>query len=211
MLATDTLLPGAPSPLQRQVGRVALALFYTAGLRLGEVVRLTLGAYDPSERTLLIRESKFHKSRLLPLSNDAVEELHRYLRDRQRPEFPSTSDSPLLLNRHGGPSGYTCPGLGRLIRRLYRRAEVRGPDGSYPRVHDLRFTFAVHALLRWYHAGVDVQARLPALSIYMGHVSIVSTQYYLSFLDDVAAVAGERFKDHCSKFLFRQSRGKGEL
>mgnify|MGYP002078595675 CR=1 FL=1 len=75
------------------------------------------------------------------------------------------------------------------------------PDGRPPRVHDLRFSFVAHALLRWYNAGINVQAKLPALSAYLGHVSVASTQYYLTFLDSVGQAACDRFDQHCSQFL----------
>ena len=78
---------------------------------------------------------------------------------------------------------------------------MRTAAGGVPRVHDLRFTFAFHALLRWYRTGVDVQARLPALATYLGHVSILSTQYYLPILDVVAQEASDRFELHCERFL----------
>jgi integrase len=67
-----------------------------------------------------------------------------------------------------------------------------------PRVHDFRHTFAQHALLRWYRAGADVQAKLPLLATYMGHVSIASTEYYLKFIEPVGVSASERFARHCS-------------
>lgn len=197
----ETLEPNAPSPLHRQVARLGLVLLYTTGLRRGELVRLALGDYDTTERALLVRETKFHKTRLVPLSADAALEIEHFLQDRMRPGFPRNPDAPLLLTRHGGLTAHTGAGFGTLMRKLFRRASVRNREGRSPRVHDLRFTFAVHALLRWYHAGVDVQVRLPALSAYMGHGSIASTQYYLPFLDAVAEAASERFARHSSDFL----------
>ena len=79
LLASDALKPNAPSPLHRPVARLAITLLYTAGLRRGELARLTLGDYDTAEHLLLIRETKFYKSRLVPLSADAVVEIDRYL------------------------------------------------------------------------------------------------------------------------------------
>jgi integrase len=190
------------SPLYRQVTRLALVLFYTSGLRRGEIVRLTLGDYDPAEHLLLVRDSKFHKSRMIPLSNDAVREIERYLDDRRRHGFPCGADAPLLLHRHGGNLiAYSGHGLRVLMRHLFQAAGVRNAAGRLPRVHDLRFTFAFHALSRWYRTGADVQARLPALATYMGHVSILSTQYYLPILDAVAQETSERFDRHCARFL----------
>jgi integrase len=82
--------------------------------------------------------------------------------------------------------------------------------GGVPRVHDLRFTFAFHALQRWYRAGVDVQARLPTLATYMGHVSILSTQYYLPILDVVAQEASQRFERHCGRLLADALEKRGD-
>lgn len=201
LLATDALKPHPPSPLHRLVARLAVTLLYTAGLRRGELARLALGDYDTAGHVLLIRETKFYKSRLVPLSADALVEIDRYLEQRLRPGFPHGADSPLLLHHHGGPTGYTGAGLGALVHKVIRTAGIRTGAGRVPRVHDLRFTFAVHALLRWYRAGVDVQARLPALSTYMGHSSLASTQHYLVFFDAIAQAASERFEAHCAQFL----------
>lgn len=200
-LAADALNTYEFSPLYPQVARLALVLLYTSGLRRGEVVRLTLGDYDPLEHVLLVRDSKFHKSRIIPLSPDAVREIQRYLEDRDRHGFPGDPDAPLLIHRRGGISAYTGNGVRMLMRRLFRSAGVRTAAGRLPRVHDLRFTFAFHALLRWYRTGTDVQTRLPALATYMGHVSILSTQYYLPFLDVVAQETSKRFDRHCARFL----------
>jgi integrase len=87
------------------------------------------------------------------------------------------------------------------MRRLFRRAGVKGADGRPPHLHDIRHTYAVHTLLRWYRAGVDVQAKLPALATAMGHVSVASTAYYLALLDPVAQAASARFESHCAGFL----------
>ena len=67
-------------------------------------------------------------------------------------------------------------------------------DSRPPRVHDFRHTFAVHALLRWYRLGEDVQAKLPALATYMGHVSVVSTEHYLQLVEELTAFASDRFE-----------------
>jgi integrase len=83
------------------------------------------------------------------------------------------------------------------MRQLFRDAGIRTTDGRLPHVHDLRHTYAVHALLRWYHEGADVQAKLPILSTAMGHVSIASTAYYLALLEPLAAAASSRFERHC--------------
>jgi integrase len=145
--ATDDLRPCSTSPLRREVFRLAIVLLYTAGLRRGELVRLTLSDYDPVERTLLIRATKFHKSRLVPLSCDATREMEEYLQVRRN--LPHTADAPLLCNWKRGLRHYTGAGLGQGLRQLFQRADVRTASGGFPRVHDLRHGFAHQALLRW--------------------------------------------------------------
>jgi integrase/recombinase XerD len=189
-----TLQPRSDTPLCPQVFRLAIVLLYTAGLRRGELVRLVLGDYDPLEHTILIRASKFHKSRLVALSGDAIRELDLYLHARRR--LPHAASSPLLVHRCGGLRAYSGPSFGRSLHRLFMRADIRTADGRIPRVHDLRHTHAVDALLRWYRSGVDVQAKLPILATAMGHVSIASTAYYLRFIEPITQVASERFAQY---------------
>ena len=200
--AADALRPWAASPLYPQIARLALTLLYTSGLRRGELARLTLGDYDAAEHVLLVRDSKFHKSRLIPLSSDGTTEIERYLEYRRRPGFPCGTHAPLLIHRCCGHfTAYAGNGVRLLMRHLFQVAGLHADSGRLPRVHDLRFTFAFHALLRWYRAGADVQARLPALATYMGHASILSTHYYLPTLDVLAPEACARFARHCSVFL----------
>jgi integrase len=206
--ATDDLRPCPTSPLHRAVFHLAVILLYTAGLRRGELVRLTLGDYDPGERTLAIRATKFHKSRLVPLSLDAAHEMDAYLVARRH--LPHAAEAPLLCSRRHGLRPYTGAGLAQGLRQLFRRAGVRSSTGGLPRVHDMRHSFAHAALLRWYRAGVDVQAKLPALAAYLGHVSVISTQYYLAFFEPFAQAASARFAQHCAPFLGTANEG-GDL
>lgn len=202
-VATD-LGPGSTSPLHAQVYRLAIVLLYTAGLRRGELVRLVLSDYNAAERTLLVRASKFHKSRVVALSPDAVREIERYLRARRR--LRHDGDAPLLVSSSGGLGAYWGASIGMGLRGIIRSAGIRTADGHAPRVHDLRHTYAAHALLRWYRAGVDVQAKLPVLATAMGHVSIASTAHYLAFLEPLAEAASARFAQHC-RGIFTTSGG----
>jgi integrase len=188
---TARIAAGNGSPLRRENALLGLVLLYTAGLRRGELLRLTVGDCDLSEGTLLVRESKFHKSRLLPLSTDALYAIKAILHKRQRHRLPLHRDAPLLLSRHGAYSG---TGFSQIIGDLLRRSGISTPAGRPPRVHDFRHTFAVHALLRWYRLGEDVQAKLPALATYMGHVSVVSTEHYLQLVEELTAFASDRFE-----------------
>ena len=104
-----------------------------------------------------------------------------------------SAELPLLWNGYRGGRAYSGHGLGQGFRVLLTAARIRPPDGRLPRIHDVRHSFAVHALLRWYRAGDDPQAKLPLLATYMGHVSIVSTHYYLPFVEPLGTAANLRF------------------
>jgi len=194
LAAADRLAPTANSPLLPAVMRLAIIILYTAGLRRGELVRLTLDDIEPRSGLLRIRESKFHRSRLVPLSPDAAGALRTYLRRRLAPRFNADPSAALLCWGPTGRRGYTGAGLREVIHRLFVTADVRDDEGRLPRLHDVRHSFAVQALTRWYRAGADVQSCLPSLAMYMGHVSIVSTAHYLHFVPTIRDLASSRFE-----------------
>jgi integrase/recombinase XerD len=189
LAAANALEPSPNSPLRPATMRMAVVLLYTTGLRLGELLRLTLGDVEDGGAVLRVRASKFHKSRLLPLSASARDELLRYLACRAEAGFDIRPAAPLLCTRARRPtSSYSSSGLRHGLKLL-----LHGATSRPARVHDLRHSFAVQALARWYRQGADVQAQLPKLAMYMGHVSIESTAYYLRWTDDIAALASQRF------------------
>ena len=118
--------------------RLATVVLSTTGLRRGELTRLALGDYDPPQRTLAVRESKFHKSRLVPLSADTAREIERLIETRVRRRLPAGAETPLLWHRGRPPGGYSGGSFGQAMRALFRRAGVRTATGHLPRTHDFR-------------------------------------------------------------------------
>lgn len=192
--ACDQLRATWQSPLRPALCRLGVALLYSAGLRRGELVRLTLADVNEVQGVLHIRESKFHRSRFVPLSEDARAEVRRYLRKRLQAQFDCAPDAPLFCHCVAGFHGYTGEGFQHLFAEVMRSARIQGADGRQLRILDLRHSFAIGALLRWYREGVDVQAKLPKLSMYMGHVSILSTAHYLQLTPTLAQAASEQFE-----------------
>lgn len=195
LAAADRLRSGNNSPLRAAVARVAVVLLYTAGLRSGELRRLQVEDVEEAAAVLRIRESKFHKSRLVALSKSAQAEVQRYLRRRATFAMHSPDRGPFLCNRYrGGICAYSAPGFEGLIRRLFKFAAVTDREGRRPRVHDLRHSFAVQSLIQAYRTQGDPQAMLPKLALYMGHVSVESTIHYLRLVSAVATLASARFE-----------------
>jgi len=163
------------------------------GLRLGEAVRLLRSDLDQEQRVLHIRESK-GRSRDVPFQADLAREFATYLRDRDELLHARDNDNePALfvgLNGRGVSVGATSGAICRLLRRLRMKDEA-GRCG--PRPYDLRHAFAVHRLTAWYREGVDLQARLPWLSAYMGHVNVLGTEVYLHATPELLKFASDRF------------------
>jgi len=197
------------SPLRPEVIRLAIVLLFTTGIRRGELLRLRLGDYNRRDSTLLIRESKFHKSRLLPINAGIADEIESYLRARIRHRLPVSPDVAFIWNSTQGGRAYNGPGLQKCLRPLLQQSGISNSKGKLPRIHDFRHSFAVNALLRWYRMGAAVDAKLPLLATYMGHSSAASTHYYLHFVEPLRTAASKRFASHYGDLVAPLQTAKG--
>jgi site-specific recombinase XerD len=169
-----------------------IGLLYCTGLRVSEALALRLADVDLQEGLLIIRNTKFHKSRAIPLQPDVTQALGAYVDARQRYRHRTDPEAPLFVNEWRRRCSY--PVVGATFLGIARRTGIRGAPGQRgPRLHDARHSFAVHRLLAWYRDGGDVQARLPFLATYMGHVCLVSTQVYLDITAELLHEAARRF------------------
>ena len=177
------------SPLRSATYNTLIGLLAASGLRIGEAIKLDRGDVDWASGALLIRESKFGKSRLVPLHTSTMQALsdHTRLRD-ELPPRPTEQSFFVSLTRNR--LSYAV--VGQTFRRLVDNAGVGADAPCAPRLHDLRHSFAVHTLLGWYRAGEDVQARMPSLSTYLGHREPASTYWYLSAAPELLALAAAR-------------------
>ncbi len=194
--AASSLQPNPLSPLRPEVIRLAILLLFTTGIRRGELLNLMVGDYNQRESTLHIRETKFYKSRLLPINGGIADEIDFYLRARSQRKLSVSPDAALIWNASWGGGAYSGTSLRLCLRSLLQKCGIVTPKGVPPRIHDFRHSFAVNALLRWYRAGADIDAKLPLLATYLGHGSAVSTHYYLHFIEPLRLAASERFAKH---------------
>jgi integrase len=167
-----------------------IGLVAVTGMRAGETVRLGSGDVDLDQGLLTIRNTKFGKSRQLPLHPSTVKALAAYAdrRDKLQPRLKAasffTSKNGARLRRQKVSSVFPC---------LVRAAGLKSREGHRPpRLHDLRHSFAVRCVIGWYREGLDVDRRLPLLSTYLGHVAPSSTYWYLSAAPELLELIAER-------------------
>jgi integrase/recombinase XerD len=206
VLATGEHLPASDfNPLRAQTMRLGLILLFCCGLRLGELLRLRLAQFDPGGALLRIEATKFHKSRIVPLSPSAAKEVRSYLKLRHQHGLPTAPDSPLIWSGKRPPpnDGYCPSGFSAGWQQAALSAGILDVRGRPPRVHHLRHSFAVAALHRWYLAGHDPQSKLPLLATYLGHVEPAHTHRYLHLTPDLRRAASRRFHDRFGRLLAR--------
>jgi site-specific recombinase XerD len=191
LAAASKLLPA--NSLRPHTYRTLLGLLYSTGIRIGEAIDLNLEDFYPAEKRIHIADGKFHKARWIPLAASTSRVLQRYL-ERRASIKPCSPDSPLFLNQRSRRL-HECT-VNHTFRPLLGKCEITPNKHAGPRIHDLRHTFAVHRLLSWYRDGQDVNARLPWLATYMGHVNIHSTQVYLRATPELIEHVSQRFHKH---------------
>jgi integrase/recombinase XerD len=163
-----------------------IGLLAATGMRISEAIKLDRADIDWSERVLLVRESKFNKSRYVPVAASTIDALARYARRRDE-LCPDPHDVSFFVSLRRTRL-YACA-VQATFRRLCQNAGVGTGAPFPPRLHDFRHSMAVKTLVGWYRDGVDVQSRLPALSTYLGHCDPVYTYYYLSAAPELLACA----------------------
>ena len=180
------------APCRGRTYHTIFALLYGLGLRVGEVSRLKVADVDLERRLLVIRETKFGKTRLVPFGPRIASLLTAYRAAIETRRGPLSADMPFFsFTRRGAIHPCT---ITQTFHHLVPQLQLVIPDGvASPRLHDLRHSFAVGTLLRWYRSGVDPQARLLHLSTFLGHVDPASTAVYLTITPALLAEASDRF------------------
>jgi integrase/recombinase XerD len=176
--------------------RAILLLLYGAGLRVGEALALSVADVDLPNALITVRDTKFFKSRLVPIGSQLAGVLTAYARRRAAAHPGNGTERRFFIGRRG--AAIQVQTMDDTFERLRDRAGVRRSDGAryQPRLHDMRHSFAVHRLIQWYQQGADVQRLLYYLSVYLGHVHIRHTQIYLTMTADLLQQAGLRFEQY---------------
>lgn len=176
--------------------RVILILLYCTGLRISEALALTMDDVNIKQSLILVRESKFYKTRLVPYGKQLSEVIISYITWREKLRFSKNSNASFFINSKG--KSLDAKDMGRRFKILRKFAKIRRTDNSsyQPRLHDLRHTFAVHRLTSWYQVHANVQVLFPILSVYMGHSRPSSTSVYLTMTNELLCEAGGQFEQY---------------
>ena len=187
---------GPRASLRPATYETLFGLMASTGLRVSEAIHLHDADVDLKQAMLTVRQTKFAKSRQLPLHPSTVEALAHYRRQRAR-HVPTTADSPFFIGSRGRRLGQP---LGeRQAHRVFNAlrdslAWVNRGAHEAPRLHELRHAFAVRRVMLWHAEGTNVDQMMLALSTYMGHAEIFYTYWYLTAVPELMALAGERFE-----------------
>jgi site-specific recombinase XerD len=202
LLDSTAVFPKYPRKLQAHTLRAILLLLYGAGLRVSESVALTLEDLDLPNAVITIRDTKFNKTRLVPLGLELNRAMAQYAASRTKAGYAQTSSARFFVLRRGGPVSVQL--IEQRFKYLREQVGIRRTDGAryQPRLHDLRHSFSVHRLISWYQQGADVQNLLPQLATYLGHVNIAATQVYLTMTPELLQAASQRFE----RYAFQEVR-----
>ena len=194
----DRLVEGAtdlaPGTLFSLVVRTVIGLLSAAGLRASEALNLDRAdiALQDEQGVLLIRESKFHKSRIVPLHPSTVRHLAAYVTVRDGLQNRVQTNA-LFLSRQGKRLSYES--LRQSFHAIVDRAGIRPRNGSRkPTLHSLRHSFVVGRLRSWHEQGVDVEGRLVHLATYLGHVGISESYWYMTATPELLSAAAAEFR-----------------
>lgn len=165
-------------------------LLAVTGMRVSESVALDISDVDLAQNILTVRQTKFGKSRLIPLHSSTADKLEEYSQLRAR-LFPREKNPSFFLSEKGLRLTHWI--VRWTFIKLSHEIGFRAPDERHgPRIHDLRHTFAVKTLIRWYQRDIDVERHMPELTTYLGHAHVNHTYWYISAVPELLSLASLR-------------------
>lgn len=176
--------------------RYLFSLLYVTGLRISEALKLLPEDVDLKEGILLIRKTKFNKSRIVPLDKTTVKALSEYCNQRNKYVLPSNLRNFFIIDS-GKPITLRAAEYAFLrIRNIL--GWNNKSQNKIPRIYDLRHTFVCHRLLEWYKQGVDVHTVMPHLSTYLGHVKVSDTYWYITGISELMKIVSKKFDNYAN-------------
>jgi len=195
-LVTAAMSLGPRGSLRPHTYTTLIGLLVSCGLRASEALRLRVSQVELEANPPLLRilETKFRKSRVVPVHPTTAAALCGYAGQRRR--LANGRCDYFFVSRRGGSVTYEA--AKQTFRRLVRRLGIRGPVGRGANLHGLRHTFVVRRMIVWYREGLDIHGRMPELSVYLGHVRPEDTYWYLTATPELLGAAAERFESYAT-------------
>jgi integrase len=182
----------SPKAFRAHTYTVLFGLLACTGMRISEALRVTRSDVDLQAGVITVRSGKFQTSRMVPTHDLATSVLRAYAVQRDRRVTRPRSNA-FFLSESGTSLKYIT--VHHTFDRLRRQLGWKsGRQQRAPRIHDLRHTFTVRCLIRWYEQGAEIDRKIAALSIYLGHTHVSSTYWYLSAVPELLALAAARFE-----------------
>lgn len=196
MAATTQLTP--PDGLRPATCRTIFGLLASTGLRISEAINLTRDDVDLTTAVLMIRAAKSHKSRLVPFDSSVADALRAYAHVRDKQLVRATGSDRFFLFDNGRPPDQSA--IRYALRDLCERLDWQ-PQGDYKhhRLQDMRHSFIVHSIKRFYEQGVEIDHSVAALATYVGHAHVVDTYWYVTGIPALMSIAGERFHQYAAE------------
>ena len=188
---------GPPRSLRPHTFTAIFSLLWVSGMRISEVLNFNLGDVDLDTGVIYIRQTKFYKSRFIPLSLSSSEALRRYRNKRAKYGHNCHIAAPFFINGRG--KRCNCRDIQYGFWNILQQLGMKTAQGRRPRIHDFRHSFATGWLNEFYKSGKDPTAYLPILATYLGHSNIANTQVYLRPSMELLQTAGQKFNDHIHK------------
>ena len=188
----EAFLAAPTTELRRCTRYTIFGLLTVTGCRVGEILGLAVGDVNLRKGFLTIRNAKFGKSRIIPIHPTTAQALKRYVRIRNF-YLGSTPLKRFFVSQFGNP--VDAGDLKRLFVKISKEIGLRRAEAHHgPRLHDLRHSFAVRTILTWYRNEVDVDANMPLLSTYLGHIKPSDTYWYLTGVPELLSLAATRLE-----------------
>jgi site-specific recombinase XerD len=192
LIEAAKLLP-SKTGLRRWTYSTILGLIAVGGLRVSEAINLDNQDADLEKGILVIRKTKYGKTRLIPVHRSTQRELRKYVQHRDR-VYPKSKTPAFFVAERG--TRLTDLAVRATFNKLSRQIGLRGQTDSHgPRLHDLRHTMAVRTIIDWYRAGLNIDEQMPKLSTYLGHTGVANTYWYLSAVPELLCLARDRLED----------------
>jgi len=198
-------------PLRSCTYQTLIGLLYVTGARVGEILALSVKNVFLQDKLIFIHRGKFGKDRWVPITESTADALKAYFQKRSLLHPDRDPESPVFVNFHpnSGTTHLSYQAARNNIVQIMENANIRDKKSkAIPRIHDIRHSFAIHRLLEWYENNDNINAKLPVLATFLGHIQVASTIHYLKTNSELLSKANKKFADNFRQNILNRENGQ---